>query len=86
MHSGNLGEGLERSGGGLVLDPLGRRTGAHGGGGPADAVAFACCRLRLQAGVIDERKRADAATNRMMYSVEVGLLHVLHLDMSPYCE
>ena len=37
-------------------------------------------------GVIAERKSASGpvAADRMFYSVEVGLLHLLHLDLSPY--
>ena len=38
----------------------------------------------ITAGMIAERKRAVPGTTRMFYSVEVGLLHLLHLDLSPY--
>ena len=35
-------------------------------------------------GAVAERARARPGTTRMWYSVEVGMLHVLHLDLSPY--
>lgn len=38
----------------------------------------------ITAGVIAERRRAVPETSRMFYAVEVGLLHLLHLDLSPY--
>ena len=38
----------------------------------------------ITAGMIAERQHAAAATTRMFYSVEIGLLHLLHLDLSPY--
>lgn len=33
---------------------------------------------------IRERAKVQPETTRMFYSVEVGMLHVLHLDLSPY--
>ena len=38
----------------------------------------------ITAGLIAERQRAAPGTTRMFYSVDVGLLHLLHLDLSPY--
>eukprot|EP00035_Acanthoeca_spectabilis_P010123 m.178671 g.178671 ORF g.178671 m.178671 type:complete len:301 (+) comp14930_c0_seq3:1239-2141(+) len=38
----------------------------------------------ITAGVIAERRLADGAATRWAYSVEIGLLHFLHLDLSPY--
>lgn len=38
----------------------------------------------IAAGLIAERRSARRGTTRMFYSVDVGLLHVLHLDLSPY--
>eukprot|EP01063_Lacrimia_lanifica_P012492 TRINITY_DN19154_c0_g1_i1.p1 TRINITY_DN19154_c0_g1~~TRINITY_DN19154_c0_g1_i1.p1 ORF type:complete len:700 (+),score=165.83 TRINITY_DN19154_c0_g1_i1:37-2136(+) len=37
----------------------------------------------IAAGLISERQTVQGAT-RMFYSVDVGLLHLLHLDLSPY--
>lgn len=40
----------------------------------------------ITAGLIAERAKAVKGTSRMFYSVEVGLLHLLHLDLTPYWE
>ena len=38
----------------------------------------------ITCGMIQERRAVSNGTTRMFYSVEVGLLHLLHLDLSPY--